>query len=176
MSNKSDDKLISELFRRYRQTMLKNALRILGSRSEAADAVQDAFLHIINNPEKILLLPQEQQPFYLVSIIENVCYNNLKKKNRHPTEDIDKYYELASNYSVEKKADEKILLDEVKSALKLLSERDYGIMYFLYFEQMNPGEIANALDISEKNIYKYIDRAKKRLIKILNERGVYYDI
>lgn len=176
MPGNSDDKLISELFRRYRQTMLKNALRILGSRSEAEDAVQDAFLHIINNPEKILLLSREQQPFYLVSIIENVCYNYLKKKNRHPTEDIDKYYELASNYSVEKKADEEILLDGVKSALKLLSERDYGIMYLLYFEEMRPAEIAKALDISEKNIYKYIDRAKKRLKKILNERGVYYDI
>lgn len=176
MSNKSDDKLISELFRRYRQTMLKNALRILGSRPEAEDAVQDAFLHIMNDPEKILLLPREQQPFYLVSVIENVCYNSLKKKNRHPTEDIDKYYELASNYSVEKKADEKILLDEVKSALKLLSERDYGIMYLLYFEGMRPAEIAKALDISEKNIYKYIDRAKKRLKNILNERGIHYDL
>lgn len=176
MSNKSDDKLISELFRRYRQTMLKNALKILGCRPEAEDAVQDAFLHIIKNPKNISSLPWEQQPFYLMSVIENVCFNSLKKKNRHPTEDIDKYYELALNYSVEKKVDEKILLDEVKSALKLLSERDYGIMYLLYFEGMRPAEIAKALDISEKNIYKYIDRAKNRLKKILNERSIHYDL
>lgn len=176
MSNKSDDKLISELFRRYRQTMLKNALKILGGRPEAEDAVQDAFLHIIKNPKNISSLPWEQQPFYLMSVIENVCFNSLKKKNRHPTEDIDKYYELALNYSVEKKVDEKILLDEVKSALKLLSERDYGIMYLLYFEGMRPAEIAKALDISEKNIYKYIDRAKNRLKKILNERSIHYDL
>lgn len=176
MSEKPNNKFMSELFRSYRQTMLKIALRILGSRPEAEDAVQDAFLHIINNHEKISSLSWEQQPFYLVPVIENVCYNNLKKKNRHPTEDIDKYYELASNYSAEKKADEKILLDEVKSALKLLSERDYGIMYFLYFEQMYPGEIAKALDISEKNIYKYINRAQKRLKRILNGRSVHYDL
>lgn len=68
------------------------------------------------------------------------------------------------------------MLDEVKSALNLLSERDYGIMYLLYFEGMRPAEIAKALDISEKNIYKYIDRAKKRLKNILNERGIHYDL
>ena len=172
MSKKSDDKLISELFTEYRQMMFKIALRILENRYEAEDAVQDAFLHIIKNPKNILLLPHKQQPFYLVSVIENVCYNILKKKSRHPTEAIDKYYEIASDYSVEKKVDEKLLLDEVKSALKALSERDYGIMYFLYFEQMTPVEIAKVLDIPEKNIYKYIDRAKKRLEKILNGRSV----
>lgn len=53
-----------------------------------------------------------------------------------------------------------------------LSERDYGIMYLLYFEQLSPAEIAEKLDIPQKNIYKYIDRAKKRLAKILRERGV----
>lgn len=175
MSKRTYNKFISELFRDYRQTMLKNALRILDSQSEAEDAVQDTFLQIINNPEKIMSLPRKQQPFYLMAVIENVCYNSLKKKKRHPIEDIDKYYEIASDYSVEKKIDDKILTENLISALKLLSERDYCIMYFLYFEQMCPVEIAKTLDISEKNIYKYIDRAKKRLKKILNERGIHYD-
>lgn len=176
MAERTYNKFINELFRDYRQTMLKIALRILDSQSEAEDAVQDAFLQIINNHEKIMSLPRKQQPFYLVAVIENVCYNNLKKKKRHPTEDIEKYYEIASDYSVEKKADEKVLTKEVISALKLLSERDYGIMYFFYFEEMPPAEIAKTLDISQKNIYKYIDRAKKRLKKILNERGISYDL
>lgn len=169
-------KLIKKLFQTYKGMMLKIALGILDNRSEAEDAVQDAFLRIINNSEKISLLPREQRPFYLVSVIENVCYNSLKKRNRHPTEDIDNCSDIASDYSVEEKADEKLLLDDVRSALKLLSERDYGILHLLYFEQMTPLEIAEALDISLKNIYKYIDRGKKRLIKILNERGVHYDL
>lgn len=83
---------------------------------------------------------------------------------------------MASNYSVEKITDEKLLLDEVKSALNELSFRDYAIIYLYYFEQMTPAETAKALDISEKNIYKYIDRAKKRLRKNLNKRGNYYDL
>ncbi len=67
------------------------------------------------------------------------------------------------------------MLDEVKSALKELSDRDYGIIYMFYFQQMTPKEIAKALDIPENNIHKYIERAKKRFRIILKERGINYD-
>ena len=175
MSKDVNVDLVNELFDTYRQMMLKIALGILHNKTEAEDAVQDAFLRIMNNLVTIYQIPRDQRTFYFVSVIENVSYNILKKNNRHPTEDIDKYCEISSDYSVEKKVDEKILLNEVKSALMALSERDYGIMYLYYFKQMTPSEIAKALDIPQKNIYKYIDRAKKRFSKILNERGVNYD-
>lgn len=167
-----EDKLINELFKEYRQMMLRIALRILQNRADAEDAVQDAFLRMLNSLDKISGIPREQQAFYLVSVIENTSLNILKKKNRRPTEDIEEFYEISSEYSVEESTGEKLLLDDVRSALMELSERDYGIMYLLYFEQLSPAEIAEKLDIPQKNIYKYIDRAKKRLAKILKERGV----
>lgn len=37
-------------------------------------------------------------------------------------------------------------------------------------------DIAQAMNIPEKNIHAYIERARKRLIKILKERGVSDDI
>ncbi len=167
---------MGELFKTYKEMMLKISTGILHNRSDAEDAVQDAFLRIMNNLETISKIPQKERAFYFASVIENISINILKKKNRHPSDDIDEYYEIASDYSVEKKADEKILLNEIKSALTALSDRDYGIIYLYYFDRMTPTEIARALDISEKNIHKYIERAKKRLIKILNERGIYYEL
>lgn len=134
------------------------------------------FLHIMKHPEPLPKIPQKEKSFYLASVIENASINFLKKRNRHPSDDIDELFEIASNYSVEKITDEKLLLDEVRSALNALSFRDYTILYLYFFEQKTPTEIAKALDISEKNIYKYIDRAKKRLRKILDKRGIYYDL
>lgn len=93
-----EDKLINELFKEYRQMMLRIALRILQNR---ADAVQDAFLRMLNSLDKISGIPREQQAFYLVSVIENTSLNILKKKNRRPTEDIEEFYEISSEYSVE---------------------------------------------------------------------------
>ncbi len=176
MSDSLDHRLIKELYETYRDMMLKIALGILHNRADAEDVVQDTFLRIMKQPEALSKIPQKEKSFYLASVIENASINILKKRNRHPSDDIDDFFETASNYSVEKITDEKLLLDEVKSALNALSFRDYAIIYLYYFEQMTPAEIAKALDISEKNIYKYIDRAKKRLRKILNKRGIYYDL
>ncbi|MBD5128515.1 MAG: sigma-70 family RNA polymerase sigma factor [Ruminococcaceae bacterium] len=168
--------LIKELFGTHKKMMFNIAFGILHNRSDAEDAVQDAFLSIINNIEKISRIPCREKVFYIVTIIENVSINKANKKKRHPTEDIEEHFEIASDYSVEKKADEALLIKEIKSALTELSDRDYSIIYLYAFKQMTPKEIANEFGIREKNIHTYIDRARKRLIKILNGRGIYYEL
>ncbi len=168
--------LIKELFKTYKEMMFKIAMGILNNESDAEDAVQDAFLSIINNFEKILPIPCIEKEFYFVTIVENISINKLNKKVRHPWENIEEYFEISSDYSVEKEADKNFLLKEIKSALTALSDRDYSIMYLYAFKQMTPKEIAKELGIREKYIHTYIARAKKRLLNILNERGIYYDI
>lgn len=175
MPGSSDTEPIKELFEIHREMMFKIAFGILHNKSDAEDAVQDAFLLVINNLEKISQIPCREKVFYFVTIIENVSVNKFNKKKRHPAEDIDEHYELASDYSVEKTADENFFIKEIKSALTELSDRDYSIMYLYAFRQMTPKEIAKELGIREKNIHTYIERARKRLVKILNRRGIYYD-
>ncbi len=176
MPDNLDIGLLKDLFDTYRGMMFKIAMGILRNKPDAEDAIQDVFLKAMNNLATISQIPPKERAFYFSSAVENASINILNKKNRHPSENIDKCYELASSYSVEQKADEKLMLDEIKSALTALSDRDYGIIYLYYFRQMSPKEIAEALDISEKNIHKYIERAKKRFRKILKERGINYDV
>ena len=71
MSKKSDDKLISKLFAEYRQMMFKIAMGILHNKSDAEDVVQEAFLWIINNLDKILQIPCCKRGSYFASIIEH---------------------------------------------------------------------------------------------------------
>ncbi len=176
MLDNLDTGLLNELFDTYRGMMFKIAYGILRNRPDAEDAIQNVFLKAMNNLATISQIPLKERVFYFSTATENASINILKKKNRHPSENIDEYYEFTSSYSVEKKADEKLMLDEIKSVLTALSDRDYGIIYMFYFRQMSPKEIAEALDISEKNIHKYIERAKKRFRKILKERGINYDV
>lgn len=171
-----NDEFINSLFVKYRQMMFKTAMGILHNGPDAEDVVQDAFLWIINNLEKISQIPCRKIPFYFASIIENLAINFLNKKNRHPTEDIDEHFELAAIVSVEKNADATLLLNEVKSALGELSDRDYSLIFLSAFEQMTPKEIAEELNISVKNVYASTERARKRLLKILKERGIEYVI
>lgn len=166
MSKETDNKLLNELFKQYRQMMFRIALGILHNEADAEDAVQDAFLAIINNFDKIFQIPCIEREFYFVTIIGNKAKNKINKINRHPLEDIEEHEEIFADHSVEEEADKNFLIKEIISALNELSDRDYSIMYLYVFDQMKPKEIAQELGISEKNIHTYIERAKKRLVKI----------
>lgn len=174
--NREDNELISELLKEYKQKMFKVAIGILHNKSDAEDVVQDAFLWIINNLLKISEIPRCKRAVYFANITEHMAINVVKRQKRHPLEDIEEAYEISSDYSVENEADRSFLINEIKSALVELSDRDFNIMRLYLFKQMTPKEIAGELDIRERFIHTYIERAKKRLAKKLKERGIDHDI
>lgn len=171
MSEKTDDNLLSELFTEYRQMMFKIAMGILHNKSDAEDVVQDAFLWIINNLEKISQIPCYERGNYFASIIEHRSIDILRKRSRHPTEDIEEQYELSSDERVEESALSSVTVEEIKSALNELSNRDYELLYQYLFKEMTPKEIGEVMGISENNIRVYVQRARKRFAKILHKRG-----
>lgn len=173
--DKPNKEFAEELFKVYGQMMFKIAFGILHNKADSEDVVQDAFLWIINNLEKISQIPCCKRAVYFANIIEHLSINVVNRQKRHPLEDIEEYNEISSGYSVENEADSIFLINEIKFAISGLSDRDYRIMYLYLIEQMKPKEIAEKLDIREKHIHTYIERAKKRLAKKLNERGIYYD-
>lgn len=176
MSKETDDKLTSELFAEYRQMMFKIAMGILNNRSDAEDVVQDAFLWIINNLDKISQIPCYERGSYFASIIEHRSIDILRKRIRHSTEDIEEQYELSSNERVEESALSSVTVEEIKSALNELSNRDYELLYLYLFKEMTPKEIGEAMGISENNIRVYVQRARKRFAKILHKRGIDYEV
>lgn len=175
MPKKLDDSLLSELFTEYRQMSFKIAFSILQNDANAEDAVQDAFLHICNNLERISKLPADSRRSYITEIVKNACYDQIRSKNRRQVCNINEF-EISTGNSVEDEALSALTVDEIKSTLNELSERDSDILYFLLFKDYAPKDIAKSLGISERNISMYITRARKRLIKVLRKRGVTNDL
>lgn len=172
----NEDKLINKLFAEYKQMMFKIAFSILHNRSDAEDAVQDAFLSIINNFEKISQMPCHERANYFASITEHRSIDIYRKRSRHPTEDLDEFYDLSSDENIEEKAFSDLTVEEIKSALDELSDRDYELLYLYLFKEMSPAKISGLMGIPENNIRTYIMRARKRFVKILRERGIDYDV
>ena len=172
MSKETDDKLISKLFAEYRQMMFKIAMGILHNKSDAEDVVQEAFLWIINNLDKIMQIPCCERGSYFASIIEHRAIDLCRKRQNHPMDDIDVQVDLISNENIEEAVLSSLTVEEIKRALNELSKRDSEILYYLLFMDYAPKEIAKALGISGKNISMYITRARKRLIKVLKKRGI----
>lgn len=175
MSNYSDDRFLRELFKSYRQMMFKIAVGILHNNSDAEDAVQDAFLYIIKNLEKISQIPCNKRACYFANIIEHISLNIINRKRVHPTDDIDEYDELNSNISVEKTAVGNITVDEIKQAIRAMSEKDRLLLRLYLFEKLSYKEISETTGISEGNARTYVHRAKKRLAGLLREKGIDYE-
>lgn len=176
MPESPEENFISALFSEYRQMMYRIAFNILGSRSDAEDAVQDAFLWIINNFEKISGIPCNERGNYFASVIEHRSIDIYRKRNAHPADDIEEQYALSSDEDVEKTALSNVTVEEIKAAMNELSNVDFEILYLLLFKDMRPKDISSVMGISENNIRVYIHRAKKRFAKILHKRGIGYDI
>ncbi len=174
MSGNTDDKLLSGLFEEYKQMMFKIAMGILHNISDAEDAVQDAFVHIINNLKRFSRIPAGKRKAYLNKVVKNICYDRIRKEKRRHECNIDDF-DLCSG-SVDDEVFLALTVEEIRNLLNELPERDQEILYFYLFDDYPPKDIAKIMGIPQEQISTYIERARKQLIKLLKERGITNDI
>ena len=171
MPDNPDMGLLKELFETYRDMMFKIAMGILRNKSDAEDVVQDAFLWICNNLEIFSRISCNKRAAYIATIIEHRSLNLINKQHRHPTDDIDDYSELKSDYSLEESVSEQITVDNIKHAMRKMSQRDRYILQLFYFEEKSYSEISEIMGFPESQISVYLHRARERLKKILEKEG-----
>lgn len=93
-------KELEELVDRYRQPLFRFAFFRLGSRMDAEDAVQDAFLKWAAQPQRRIGNPQA----YLFRMVSNDCCNRLRR--RTPLVPLDRLPTLADENTDEREARE----------------------------------------------------------------------
>lgn len=175
MSKETDDILINGLFAKYRQMMFKIAMGILHNKSDAEDVVQEAFLWTINNLDKISQIPCNRWACYFANIIEHRSLNLINRRRAHPTDDIDEFKDLTSDISVEKAVVERITVERIKQIIRSMSEKDKLMLRLYLFDKRSYKEIADIAGISEGNARICVHRARKRLAKLLKEKGIDYE-
>ena len=78
---------LNELYIEHHNKMLNYAEHILHDEKLAEDAVNEAFMGIIKNVEKIISMDVKKISPYIVISVRNACYNIAKKqKDRHDEE------------------------------------------------------------------------------------------
>ena len=178
MDTEEDRQFIAQLFSEYQQMMFSITYHILHHRYDAEEAVQNAFVSIMksNSFKKIQTLDAKHRESYIAMAAKNAAlkmYNQRKKNNGNSA---DEYYIDSDNIdTTEKEALSSLGLLEIKSAIDMLSENDHNILERYFLSGMSYDEIANELDITSDTARQRIYRAKKRLEKILLERGINND-
>jgi len=159
-----------ELYRLYSKAMLNIAFRIVGNIAEAEDVLQEAFLDAF---AKVKDFRQDTTfGLWLKQIVINRSINMLRKRKLELVDLEGEQIENIADEAEEDDEDVKYKAARVKDAIKELPE-GYRLVISLYLlEGYDHEEIGQILNISENTSRTQFLRAKRKLIEILNKKGI----
>lgn len=157
----------SELFNRYSGAMLGIAMRYSNNRTEAEDALQEAFIKVYKNIVKFEGRRDGSLTNWIKTIVVNTTLSlNKKNKKHHYTEDIENTRIV--HHEVENEVqDIEGTQNKIMHALNQLPT-GYRTVFNLYvLEGYTHQEIADILSISVNTSKSQLSKARKFLKKVL---------
>lgn len=154
----SSSSLISDIFNRYSDDILKYSLSILKDQDEAKDAVQEIFIRYINSRDSFRGDCSEKT--WLLTITRNYCFKQLSKTKRNSVNIPDDYPCL-----YDPKLDTLITL---KDAINNLASEEYELIYMREYAGYSYQEISDILQVSLENVKIRLFRVRQKLKQYLN--------
>ena len=167
METPEDRQFVAQLFDEYQQMMFNITYNILQHRYDAEEAVQNAFLNIIesNSLKKIQTFDAKRREAYIAIAAKNAALKIYNRRKKNSENKVDVYYD---NIDItEEEALSLLRVWEIKSAINILPENDRNVLERHFLIGMSYDEIAKELNITPDSVRQRIYRAKKRLEKIL---------
>jgi len=159
-----------ELYKLYAKAMLNVSFRIVGNIAEAEDVLQEAFLDAFNKVKDF----RQDTTFglWLKQIVVNRSINVLRKRKLELVELDGEQFENIADDEFEDDEDTQYQAAQVKEAIKQLPD-GYRLVLSLYLlEGYDHEEISQILNISENTSRTQFLRAKRKLLEILNRKGI----
>lgn len=159
-----------ELYRLYAKAMLNVAFRIVGDIAEAEDVLQEAFLDAFSKVKDF----RQDTTFglWLKQIVVNRSINMLRKRKLELIELDGEHLENIPGDEAEDEEETQYKAAIVKEAIKELPE-GYRLVISLYLlEGYDHEEIGQILNITENTSRTQFLRAKRKLVEILNKKGI----
>ena len=160
--------VLEEIYIKYRRLMFKAAFEILGNVQETEDAVQDAFVRLADNLEKIHGVDCPQTRNFCVIITRNICFNKLRK-----SAPLEINEDISSDDDVEETVFSEMGVEALERALEKLGTNYRDILYLTVYEEMSLHQAAEFLGITYENAKSRVKRARKKLAELLKEDGYY---
>lgn len=141
--------------------MQRMAERLLGSEDDAADVVQDCFVTLWNDREKLRRVVNREA--WCIMLVKRRCVDLLRR--RRPTVDIDERT-LAVDVD-DRAAEERLQL--AMDLIDRLPERQAEAVRLKHFDAADTQLIADTLHTSEGNVYTLLSRAYSSLKQMIQQ-------
>jgi len=137
---------------------------LLKDASEAEDAVQDAYVKLWHNRDKID--PDKIKP-WLMRVTRNNCLDRLRR--RRPTQEWDDWQKADEGLGPAQGLAREELGRRLKHSINGLSEPYRSLVVLRDVQQHSYEEVANVLELSLTQVKVYLHRARKQLREQLAE-------
>ena len=159
-----DRDLFAWLYEEHASFLVGTALRILEDRTEAEDAVQDVFVKLMDSPERLRRIPEEERIMFLVVCTRNRARDILRKKNRILELELN---EDSAETAMAPDEDEPDLVTRLKEEMAKLPLYQQEILEMHYFWGMKFDEIGKQINKKPATVQKMAHRLTKKLKKRL---------
>ena len=153
---------IEEVYTTHGQALLRHATVLVGP-ADAADLVSDVVLVAISDRRWV----KADKPIaYLHRSLLNAARMRHRSNDRREARE-------KNTWALRKQAasPSSLLLNnpDVLDAVGALSPQQRAVIYFTYWEDLRPSEIARTLGVAEGSVKKHLVRARKNLKEALHE-------
>lgn len=159
-----------QLYTTYRQVMYYTANSILHDVQLSEDAVQQAFMRVLNHMKNISSIECPQTKSFMVIIVKNIAinlYNSRKKKAVLSFDELEDWTADAAGSPADEVETQESYL-HLASLIRSLPENYRTVLLLKYDNGYSTSEIASLTGLSEENVKKRLQRAKKKLEQVLS--------
>ena len=156
-----------------KQKLFRFALHLLGNEEDAKDIIQDAFVKVWHNKEKMGELQNLEA--WCMRITRNLALDKLKSKKYRITDDLDRAQEVpaAHQHTPHQQAERSDLMRRVHGLIRGLPEKYRTILQLRDIDGLSYQEIAEVLHIEMSEVKVNLHRARKQVREQLQNLHVY---
>jgi len=159
-------KVYESLFRNYYPHLVRFAEGFIFDQQECKDIVQNLFIYLWENSEKINL--KHSLKAYFFQSVKNRCLNYLRDLQIHDRHNL-LYIEALLNQMNCEEFQDPIIVTQINDSIAQLPQQMAAIFKLKYLEDKKISEIAQIKGITEYTVKTQLQRAKNRLRRILIE-------
>ena len=165
MPETADERLkMEEIFHTYGNLMFHVANKILNNDHDAEDAVQQALFTIYQNLENFSEIKCPKSRSFIVTIVERKAIDLYRTKQRNAVIPFEEEFIHVPAASVMSAVAERT---DLAKTMAMLPTRYRELLFLKYDNGYSEREIAIMYSMTEANVKKTIQRAKKKLESIL---------
>lgn len=164
------EEILEQLYTVYQQKMYRLAYSIVNNVEQAEDIVQEVFLKIFFNLEKIQDVSSMKTKRWILRVVKNEAVDYYRK-NKRRFKLVNSLKEKSSNVEYDNNVDDKIqhMIEEeyIQVVLDGLSKKDKEILQYRLFYEFSTSETAKILGIGEDGVRRRYARAKLRMSELI---------